>query len=319
MKKPVLLLLLVVWVMNVNARFVIDTTTATFSLNLTTETGTIMGTLLQPVNSAKMPVVLIIAGSGPTDRNGNNSMSKTESLRLLAQALAANGIASLRYDKRGVAASAAAGKPEIELRFEDYVQDAEAWINLLKKDQRFSTVIVAGHSEGSLIGMIAAQGKADGFISIAGPGRPAGIVFKEQLAKQLPVIKQASYTIIDSLMIGEKVKSVSPLLFSLFRPSVQPYLISWFKYNPATEIARLTIPVLIVQGTKDLQVATKDAELLVAANPRAKQVLIENMNHVLKTIEGDEVENNASYNKPSLPVNTVLVKEITEFVLHRKL
>lgn len=274
-----------------------------------------MGTLLMPGGSSKIPVVLIIAGSGPTDRNGNNPMMKNESLHMLAQGLAAKGIASVRFDKRGIAASASAGKKEADLRFDDYIQDAIAWIELLKKDTRFSKVIVAGHSEGSLIGMMAANGRADGFVSIAGAGKAANQILKDQLATQPAMVKDPSYRIIDSLVLGKTVSDVSPMLFSLFRPSVQPYMISWFKYNPVTEITKLSIPVLIIQGTQDLQITLADADALSAAKPTAKKVVIQKMNHVLKIVEGGQAENVASYSNPSLPVSEELVKEVVSFVL----
>ena len=150
-------------------------------------------------------VVLIIAGSGPTDRNGNNSMMKNNSLQQIAHALATAGIASVRYDKRGIAASTSAGKIEADLRFDHYVDDAVAWVDLLKKDKRFSTVAIAGHSEGSLIGMIAAR-HADKFISIAGAGQSSYRLLKEQLSTQPAAIKDASYAILDSLNEGKMVK-----------------------------------------------------------------------------------------------------------------
>jgi pimeloyl-ACP methyl ester carboxylesterase len=314
MKKIVLVLLLLIGLVSVQASTHSDTTTES-SYNLITSSGTIMGSLLLPAATEKMPVVLIIAGSGPTDRNGNNPMMKNESLRMLAQGLAVKGIASVRFDKRGIAASVSAGKSEADLRFDDYIQDAKAWIELLKKDTRFSKVIVVGHSEGSLIGMIAASGKADGFVSIAGAGKSADRILKEQLATQPSVIKDASYRIIDSLVMGKTVSDVSPMLFSLFRPSVQPYMISWFNYNPVTEITKLSIPVLIVQGTYDLQITTADADALATAKPTAKKAVIQKMNHVLKIVEGGQAENVASYSNPSLPVSEELVAEVVSFVL----
>lgn len=314
MKKVYLFLLLLAGLLSVQAHPYVDTATES-PYNLVTSSGNIMGSLLLPSAAAKMPVVLIIAGSGPTDRNGNNPMMKNESLRMLAQGLAAKGIASVRFDKRGIAASASAGKKEADLRFDDYIQDAIAWIELLKKDTRFSKVIVAGHSEGSLIGMIAANGRADGFISIAGAGKAANQILKDQLATQPAMVKDPSYRIIDSLVMGKTVNDVSPMLFSLFRPSVQPYMISWFKYNPITEITKLGIPVLIIQGTQDLQITTADADALATVKPTAKKVVIQKMNHVLKIVEGGQAENMASYSNPSLPVSDELVKEVVSFVL----
>ena len=318
MKKLILSCLSAIAALTLYAQASDDSGVTESSLNLNTSSGAIMGTLMLPASAEKIPVVLLIAGSGPTDRNGNSPMTKNESLRLLSRALVLNGIATLRYDKRGIAASTAAGKPEADLLFDDYVVDAKGWIALLKADPRFSKVIVAGHSEGALIGMIAASGAADGFVSIAGAGKPADLILKEQLAQQPPMIKEPSYAIIDSLAQGKKVQDVNPMLYTLFRPSVQPYLISWFKYNPVTEMARLNMPVLIVQGTKDLQITTSDAALLAAAKPGTQPALIENMNHVLKIIEGDRNENIASYGNPSLPVSTALVKLLTDFVLERK-
>jgi predicted alpha/beta hydrolase len=314
MKKSLLFSLLLIGFVFVQASPYSDTATES-PYNLVTSSGTIMGSILLPAATGKIPVVLIIAGSGPTDRNGNNPMMKNESLRMLAQGLAAKGIASVRFDKRGIAASVSAGKSEADLRFDDYIQDAKAWIELLKKDARFSKVIVAGHSEGSLIGMIAAVGKADGFVSIAGGGKSADRILKEQLATQPSVIKDASYAIIDSLAEGKMVKEVHPMLFSFFRPSVQPYMISWFKCNPVTEIAKLSMPVLIVQGTNDLQITTADAEALAAAKPAAKLVVIQKMNHVLKIIGEGQAANAASYNNPSLPVSEELVTLVANFTL----
>lgn len=313
MKKACLFLLSLIVFTCIKATPNTDTTSTPF--NLTTPTGTIMGTLLMPGTSSKVPVVLIIAGSGPTDRNGNNPMMKNESLHMLAQGLAAKGIASVRFDKRGIAASASAGKKEADLRFDDYIQDAIAWIELLKKDSRFSKVIVAGHSEGSLIGMVAANGRADGFVSIAGAGKAADRILKDQLATQPAMVKDPSYRIIDSLVQGKTVTDVSPMLFSLFRPSVQPYMISWFQYDPIKEITKLNIPVLIVQGTHDLQITTADADALAVAKPNAKKVVIQKMNHVLKIVEGGQAENIAAYSNPSLPVSEALVAEVVSFVL----
>src|SRR5262249_19557543 len=146
---------------------------------LTTSTGAISGTLVMPAATGKVPVVLIIAGSGPTDRNGNSPAlpGRNNSYKMLAEALAADGVASVRYDKRGIAESKAAAAREADLRFEMYVDDAAAWVNQLRADPRFSRVIVAGHSEGSLIGMLAAaNAKADAFVSIAGVARRASDV-----------------------------------------------------------------------------------------------------------------------------------------------
>ena len=281
---------------------------------LHTATGDIFGTLTIPKSVSKIPVALIIAGSGPTDRNGNNQMMKNESLKMLAYSLANNGIASLRFDKRGIAESSKAAKTEAELRFDHYVKDAKGWIELLRKDQRFSKVFVIGHSEGSLIGMISSVAFADGYISIAGAGKSADKIIKEQLASQPQEVKDLSFPIIDSLVVGKTVKDVNHNLYSLFRPGIQPYMISWFQYDPQGEIKKLTIPVLIVQGTNDIQVTVEDANLLAKASTHAQLVLIKNMNHIFKIVDGDRNANIATYNDPSLPISKELTDNITAFI-----
>jgi pimeloyl-ACP methyl ester carboxylesterase len=284
---------------------------------LHTSTGDLFGTFTIPNGKGQFPVALIIAGSGPTDRNGNNPMMKNESLKKLAHGLAEQHIASLRFDKRGIAESQLAAKSEEALRFEDYVNDARAWIELLKKDKRFSKVVVVGHSEGSLIGMIAANGLADGYASIAGAGRSADKVIKEQLGTQPQQVIDMCFPIIDSLVAGKTVADVNPMLNALFRPSVQPYLISWFHYDPQLEIKKLTIPVLIIQGTNDIQVSISDANLLAAASPKAQLILVKNMNHIFRLVEGDRDANIATYSKGELPISEELVNSIALFTLKK--
>jgi hypothetical protein len=288
---------------------------------LKTSTGDISGTLTSPVKSGKSPVVIIIAGSGPTDRDCNSPLGiKTNAYKMLAEGLAGNGISVLRYDKRGIGKSNAAMTSESDLRFDTYINDVTWWINLLKKDKRFSMIILLGHSEGSLIGMVAAQQPdVAKFISVAGAGSPAYKVLQDQLNKQLsPQLIEESDKILDSLKNGKTVSKVNPVLVSLYRPSVQPYLISWFKYDPAREISKLKIPVLIIQGNTDIQISVDDAKLLSQAKPDAKLLIIENMNHILKEAEADRQKNLATYNQPELPLKKGLVEEITSFIRKKK-
>jgi uncharacterized protein len=282
---------------------------------LTTKTGIIYGTLSVPDSKNAIPVVLIIAGSGPTDRDGNNPMMKNNSLKMLSEGLLTTGIASVRYDKRGVGKSHDAASKEEDLRFDTYVKDAIDWINLLRTDKRFSKIIVIGHSEGSLIGMIAAKSAlADGFISIAGAGQSADKILKEQLKIQPQMVIDMTYPIIDSLVAGKTVTNVNPMLNSLFRASIQPYLISWFRYDPQDQIRILTFPVLIIQGKHDIQVSTQDAELLASANKNARLILIDRMNHILKESEADRQLNIATYTNAELPVVPQLITECLQFV-----
>jgi pimeloyl-ACP methyl ester carboxylesterase len=283
-------------------------------VQLQTSTGTLHGTLDLPGGSPPFPVVVVIAGSGPTDRNGNQPLIKNDSLKLLGHALADRRIAVLRYDKRGVGESVPAPREE-ELRFETYVADAVQWIAWVRKDPRFSRFGVVGHSEGSLIGMVAAQeAKIDAFVSISGSGRPAASLIRAQLSTKLPpLLKKKSDEILDELIAGRTVADVPKDLLTLFRPSVQPYLISWFKYDPVREIARVQAPVLIIQGTTDLQIGVDDAERLAAAKKDAKLRLIDGMNHVLKR-PTTLAEQGAFYVDPSIPIDTRVVEEITDFL-----
>lgn len=284
---------------------------------LKTTTGDIDGTLTLPEIKINIPVVLIIAGSGPTDRNGNNEAMENNSLKFLSEELRKNGIASLRFDKRGIGQSSGAMRKEIDLRFDNYVNDVKDWIALLAKDKRFSKIIIAGHSEGSLIGMIAAAHNkhVNAYISIAGAGRPADEILKEQLEKTPSSVKEIIFSMIDTLKKGDTVGNVAQIFYGLFRPSVQPYMISWFKYNPQTEIKKLEIPVLIVQGSTDVQVTETDATLLSKAQPKAELKIISNMNHVLKDCDtNDKEKQKAIYSNPVLPLNKEFSTEITRFI-----
>ena len=292
------------------------------SATLTTPSGVIHGTIDLPSGTGPFPVVLIIAGSGPTDRDGNSAMlaGKNNSLKMLAQSLATANIASLRFDKRGIAASAAAGPKEADLRFENYVDDAAAWVEQLRHDKRFSTVTIIGHSEGALIGAIAtARTHPNAFISVAGVGRSAGLVLREQMNGKLPApLFQANEKILRELEAGRTTEDVPPALKSLYRSSVQPYLISWFKYNPSEIVASIKEPILICQGTTDIQVALEEAEALKKNAPAAQLVIIVGMNHVLKTVPADPVKQTASYTDSALPINPELMKNIIEFVPRSK-
>ena len=292
---------------------------AASDISLTTATGTIFGTLTLPAASGAVPVVLIVAGSGPTDRDGNNPIlpGKNDAYKLLADALAARGIAAVRYDKRAIAASAPAAPAggESGLRFGNYVDDAAAWAALLHADRRFSRVVIAGHSEGSLVGMLAAQhAPAAAYVSLEGAGSPAPVILRAQLEPKLPPALYAQAdAIIASLQQGKTVDvaSTSPLA-GLFHNSVQPYLISWFKYDPAVEIGKLSVQATIVQGTADVQVSLADAQALQKGDPRAKLVVVQGMNHVLKHAPdtSSQAAILAGYENPNLPVAPEVVDAV---------
>jgi uncharacterized protein len=294
-------------------------------LTLETATGALSGTLELPNGNGPFPVALIIAGSGPTDRDGNNPGGlKTNAYKLLAEGFAKNGVASLRYDKRGIAKSSSAATREEDLRFETFVNDAVAWLEKLGQDSRFSKRFVIGHSEGSLVGILAAQQMVAqnkpiaGFVSIAGAGRTIDEILIEQLKPQLPADQlEESRRILGELKAGRSVanpaeKLPAQLAAALFRPNVQPYLISWFRYDPALEMAKLKMPSLVIQGSTDVQVNLQDAERLASAI-KQKPLLIEGMNHVFKTATLEGASQNAAYTNPNLPLAPKLLETILEF------
>lgn len=274
---------------------------------LPADPGHLAGTLLTPAGSAPWPAVLILADSGPTDRDGNSTRfpGGNNALRQLAEALAGQGVASLRVDRRGVAGSASAGRSETDLRFDDFIGDAAAWCARLQADPRFSRVTVVGHGQGAQVGMNAAwRQDADGFVSLNGPGRRLFAVLRGQLRHSLPVRSrvQAERVLVE-LEKGRLVAEPPAELTILFRPSVQGFLISWNRHDPRQEISRLSCPVLLVQGTADAQVAVVDAESLAAVRPSARLLTVAGMNHVLKLV----ADSNGYAQQSSLVDSTLMI------------
>lgn len=288
-------------------------------ISLDTGSGMLYGSLLLPRTEQPPPVVLIIPGSGPTDRNGNSpDGAHTDNLRQLALVLAKNRIASVRFDKRGVAASRAATPDERDLTVERYVADAVAWSQALKADPRFGPLILLGHSEGALIASLAAPDSgASAVISVAGSGRPIDEVFRAQLAGQVPSrYKQRVLHILDNLKAGRMAVDIPGPLQDVFRPSVQPYLISLLRQDPAAAFAKVKVPALIIQGTHDIQVDASNAQRLKAAKPDAELALIQGMNHMLRIAPQAASEQRDSYLNPKLPQASELGTQVVDFI-HR--
>ena len=271
------------------------------------------GTLYKPNKSSKKTnLIILIAGSGIPDRDGNQPRATHNSSKFLAEGLASKDVAVYAYDKRIIAEMKTGKLEENDKTFDEGIDDAKLIFDFFKAKKQYNKIIFAGHSEGSLIGMIASKEKADGFISLSGAGRPIDEVLEEQVAKQAPFLKNETRKYLDTLKSGQTFVLKNKMLSALFRESVQPYLISWFKYDPRIEIKKLQIPVLIINGTKDLQVPESDAKLLHEASPKSELVLIENMNHVFKEIKQDS-DNAKSYNNPELPVMPELIEKIATF------
>jgi len=268
--------------------------------------------------SNKETVVLLIAGSGPTNRNGNTlGTAGSNSFKHLAESLSQNNYSVFTYDKRVV--YSIKNQQEIpSFDFQHGIDDAQTIIQYLKNTLGYKNIIVAGHSEGSLVGMSASKKDVAAFISLAGAGNSIDVILKEQLNKQAPMLNNDTNKILTQLKEGKIVKEINPMLQSLFGEQNQPFLIDWISRNPQTEIAKLNIPILIINGIKDLQVGQKEAELLHKANPKSSMVIIEKMNHVFKEVENDQ-QNMDSYNKPELPIHKDLVPTIVSFIKQNNL
>ena len=295
-----------------------DKREAAGSVTVKTASAILKGTLSLPQVNRPVPVVLLIAGSGPTDRDGNSQLlnGKSNYFLQISDALKLKNIAVFRYDKRAVGLSTSI-KPVADIVFDDMVDDAVALVKMLKHDKRFSKVIVAGHSEGSMIGMLAAEReKADAFISLSGPGAPADVLLKTQIKAGAPAADyERAVLIIDSIKAGHFTKQKMDGAFnSLFNPALQPYLYSWMKYDPRQAISKLTMPVLIVQGTNDIQVSVNDAKALKKADPSAQLKLLLGMSHILKQGPADGIENAATYTQPDLPLHPDLIPTLTAFI-----
>jgi hypothetical protein len=268
------------------------------------------------------PVVLIIPGSGPTDRDGNNPLGITAApYRLLAEALATQAVSSVRIDKRGIGGSKGAVADGNKVTIADYVTDTHNWIAAIRKRTGVQCVWVLGHSEGSLVALAAAQ-QPDGMcgvISVSGAGRKLSDVIRDQLRANpanAPLLDQAMAAL-DTLEKGQHVdvSGMNPALLRLFAPQVQDFLIDDFRHDPAKLAASLKLPLLIVQGERDIQVSAADARALAAAQPKAKLVLVPAMNHVLKDVANDDRSANvATYSDSSLPVDSTLIDAVASFV-----
>jgi uncharacterized protein len=284
--------------------------------------GPLRGTLVSPAGH-DVPVVLIVPGSGPTDRNGNGPNGlRASTYRLLADGLRDRGIASVRIDKRGMFGSASAIPDADNVTLDDYAADVHAWVAAIRARTGVSCVWVLGHSEGGLVALVAAQHATDicGVMLLATAGRPFGTVLREQLRTNLanPPLLNNAMSILDALESGHTVDAanIDPALMPLFRPRVQRFLISELSVDPASLLAAYKKPVLIVQGEEDLQVSPEDAQLLKRADPRAEIVLIGDANHVFKAVrQGDRKDNVAAYSDADRPLADHVVDAISTFVL----
>ncbi|MBO9730887.1 MAG: alpha/beta fold hydrolase [Chitinophaga sp.] len=288
--------------------------------NETTDTvhaadGTVLyGTLTLPEGQPHSPVVLIIAGSGPTDRNGNSLfLPATEgfSYQQLAAGLAAHGIASLRYDKRGTGQSTASNKPLTALTLDDFVADAAACVDHLERSGQFANVSVIGHSEGGVIGLaLAGRQPMKCLIALSTPGEAIDKVLLEQLKPRLAdSLYQQSVSILEGLRENKTPDRVPADLNMFFNKGTFGYWKSAVRFDPCAMLALTQLPVLVVGGAADVQVTPAQVTMLQDCKPGTQLVLIEGMTHALK--------NNAALSpdkKTPLPLSPELVPALANFL-----
>ena len=286
--------------------------------------GPLKGLMLAP-GAENAPVVLIVPGSGPTDRDGNSLHGlDTDTYKLLAQGLATRGIASVRIDKRGMFSSHAAIPNANDVTIADYAGDVHAWAKAIRAKTGAKCVWVLGHSEGGLVAMVAAKDNPPdicGLVLVAAPGRKFGELIKDQMRSNpamAPYLDEAMGDI-DTLEAGKHVEvsieHTRPEIFAIFQPAVQGFLIDLMSYDPPLVLAQYKGPVLILQGERDIQVSVDDARRLAAADPAAKLALLPDVNHVLKAVDGDDrTANLKTYFDPKLPLAPGVVDAIADFI-----
>lgn len=294
---------------------------STESVSVRNRFGTLSGTLRLPDGCSAHPVAFTLSGSGPQDRSGNGPGFTTDMYQRLARELAALGVGSLRFDDPGIAGSVSAYPSDpSQWTYELELEALAQWLPVLRAHPRIGRVVLIGHSQGALSATLLSQDRqVEGIVLLAGAGRPAGDLIREQFASQLtPEQRVILDEAVEALEAGELAGPVPPPFDELFATSAQPYLRSWFKYDPAEELARSTVPALIVHGGMDVQLSDLDADRLAAARPDAELVVLEEMSHPLKVAtERDRAAQRAQYTDPDLPLHPELAPLIAGFVRGR--
>jgi esterase/lipase len=271
----------------------------------------IYGSIVEPKSRSNSNLVIFIGGSGPIDRDGNQSFMKCDMFKKLAYSLSEKGISSFRYDKR-VVTQIRKGKLDKKITFDDFVSDAIAIIDFF--ESKYNSIVIAGHSQGSLVGLLSIKEGVSGFISLSGAGRTIDMVIEDQISKTAPMLLEDTKNIFKILRSGKITEDFPLPLYSLFNIEIQPFMISWMQYDPKKIIAKIPIPSLIISGDSDLQVDEKEAKLLYNSAQNSEILIVKNMNHVLVEIEGDELKNVKSYNNPDLKISELVIEKMVEFI-----
>ncbi len=272
------------------------------------------GLLVTPYSDENIPLIIFIMDAGAINRDGNDRMSKNDTFKQLSHELARSGVATYRYDKR-LFKMDGLGIKEHEISFDHYIEDAISIINYFKKNGNYSRIVIAGHGQGSLVSIMAAtRSSIDGLISIAGNAQSIDQVIIEQIAKQAPGLDKSASVAFEQLKKNGRAAGYDPALESIFRYNQQSFMKSWIQYDPSKEISKLEIPILIMQGDKDIQVELAQAEKLKESAPQAEYLIVTNMNHILKEIKGGRLENHKSYNEPTRKIMPEVLTSITNFV-----
>lgn len=271
----------------------------------------IYGSIVEPKSRSNSSLVIFIGGSGPIDRDGNQSFMKCDMFKKLAYSLSKKGISSFRYDKR-VVTQIRKGKLDKKITFNDFVSDAIAIIDFF--ESKYNSIVIAGHSQGSLVGLLSIKEGVSGFISLSGAGRTIDMVIEDQISKTAPMLLEDTKKIFKILRSGKITEDFPLPLYSLFNIEIQPFMISWMQYDPKKIIAKIPIPSLIINGDNDLQVDEKEAKLLYNSAQNSEILIVKNMNHVLVEIEGDELKNVKSYNNAELKISEIVIDKMAEFI-----
>lgn len=275
---------------------------------------TIGGTLLSV--EAKDYLAIIVAGSGPTNRNGNSGMGlRTDAYKLLADSLYKHNISTYRYDKRWLGQSIPTTLDSRDVVLEDYIEDVSGLVDHFA-NAGYQRVVLIGHSEGSTIALACAANNLNvkAVVSISGAGKSIDQVIVDQISAQFQPLGEEAAILFDSLASGQIPKKIHPLLVSMFRPEVLPFLASYTRFNPSEIMAQMNQPVMVIQGTTDIQVGEEHARMLHAANPKSELRIYEGMNHVLRAAPADRSQNIKTYTQPELPLYEGLAQDIVSFI-----